>query len=114
MGRKRANNSKKKAKAPSEQHQKSHRRFWRYCFVLLLTGAVVLAWLSMSTFSPDDPPSPTVYPPKSHVDNAAGIVGAYISHYLRYWLGGGVYMGLVFATVTAGILLVGGRINYLP
>lgn len=115
MGRKRADNSKKKAKTPSDPHPKSHRRFWRYCFVLLLTCTVVLAWLSMSTFSPDDPPSPTVYSPKSRqVDNAAGIVGAYISHYLRYWLGGGVYMGLVFATVAAGILLVGGRINYLP
>ncbi len=110
MGRKRADNV-KKTEAPG--NRKSRGRFWRYCFVLLLTGTVVLAWLSMLTFSPDDPPSPTVYPPKHPVDNSAGIVGAYTSHYLRYWLGRGVYMGLVFATVAAGLLLFGGAINYL-
>ncbi len=102
----------KKTETPGEN--KSRYRFWRYCFVLLLTGTVVLAWLSMLTFSSYDPPSPTVYPPKDPVDNAAGIVGAYVSFYLRYWLGGGVYMGLVFATVASGVLLIGGRIDCLP
>jgi S-DNA-T family DNA segregation ATPase FtsK/SpoIIIE len=85
----------------------------RYSFVVLLAGAVALAWLSLLSYSPADPPSKAIYPPKNPVDNAAGIVGAYVAHTLRYWLGGGVYMGLVFATVAAFIWILGGRITAL-
>ncbi len=85
----------------------------RYCGVLLLTGLVVLSWLSLLTYSPQDPPSPAVYPPQKPT-NAAGIVGAYLAHLLRYWLGGGVYMGLTFASVAAFILVLGGRITAMP
>jgi len=90
-----------------------NRRFVRYCLVLLLLGAVVLLWLSLLTFSPTDPPSPAQYPPKRPVDNAAGIVGAHLAYYLRYWLGAGVYMVVLFATVAAGLMVLGGRVLYL-
>jgi S-DNA-T family DNA segregation ATPase FtsK/SpoIIIE len=85
----------------------------RYCGVLLLAGLVVLSWLSLLTYSSQDPPSPAVYPPQKPT-NAAGIVGAYLAHALRYWLGGGVYMGLTFASVAAFIMVLGGRITAMP
>ena len=81
----------------------------RYCLVLLLTGVVALAWLSLRTFSPTDAPSTVQNPPTQ--DNAAGIVGSYISYELRYWIGGGAYMALAFASVAAFIMVFGGRIS---
>jgi len=89
-------------------------RFLRYVLVLGLLGAVVLVWLSLLSYSPTDPPSPAVYPAKVPAENAAGIVGAHLAHFLRYWLGGGAYMGLLFATVAAGLMLFGGRLGELP
>jgi len=90
------------------------RRFWRYCFVLILTGAMALSWLSLLTFSPTDPPAPTVSTPRRSVDNAAGRVGAYLAYQLRYWLGGGAYMGLLFGSVAAVVMMLGGRVGDLP
>jgi len=104
-------------KATSRQPDPSERpgrRFWRYCLVLALVGGSVLAWMSLLTYSPTDPPSPVMVPPKSPVDNVAGIVGAYTAYLLRYWLGGGAYMGLLFVTVAAFLLAFGGRVGDLP
>jgi S-DNA-T family DNA segregation ATPase FtsK/SpoIIIE len=89
-------------------------RFLRYCFVLLLAGGVLLAWLSLLSFSPTDPPSTAMHPPKHPVDNRAGLVGAHLAYHLRYWLGVGVYMGLAFATAAALIMMLGGRITDWP
>ena len=88
-----------------------HHRFRRYAFVLVLTGLVTLGWLSMVTFSPTDPPAPTVSAPQAFVTNAAGRVGAYLAYQLHYWIGGGAYMGLAFASVAAVVLMLGGRIR---
>ena len=96
----------------SPSHGRGGWKAARDCAVLLLTGLVVLSWLSLLTYSPADPPSHAVYPPPKPA-NAAGIVGAYLAHELRYWLGGGVYMGLAFASVAAFILVLGGRISAL-
>ncbi len=93
---------------------KDSRRFRRYFFVLLLSGVVVLSWMSLLTYSPTDPPSLLVYPPKNPVDNAAGAVGAHLAYYLRYWVGAGAYMGLLFASIFAALLMLGGRITDLP
>jgi len=93
---------------------KSPRRFGRYFVILLLTGVVALTWLSVLTYSPTDPPSPTVSPPRSPVDNAAGRVGAFLAYHLHYWVGGGAYMALLFASVAAVVLMLGGRIGDLP
>jgi len=90
------------------------RRFWRYGFVLVLTGLIAVTWLSVLTYSPSDPPAPLVSPPKSPVDNAAGRAGAFVAYHLHYWLGGGIYMGLLFASVAAVIMMLGGRIADLP
>ena len=93
--------------------ERGSKRFVRYCFVLLLTGVVVLVWLSLLSFSPTDAPSPAVHPPQTPVVNAAGPIGAHLAYYLRYWVGAGVYMGVLFATVAAITLMFGGRIGFL-
>ncbi|MFP4139023.1 MAG: DNA translocase FtsK 4TM domain-containing protein [Phycisphaerae bacterium] len=85
--------------------------YWTYCFVALLTGVVILSWLSLLTYSPADPPGTVVYPPADPVNNAAGIVGAHLAHTLRYWLGGGAYMALLFATIAATIMMLGGKVT---
>ncbi|MDP7637813.1 MAG: DNA translocase FtsK 4TM domain-containing protein, partial [Phycisphaerae bacterium] len=89
-------------------------RFGRYCLVLVLAGVVAMAWLSLLTFSPTDPPAKLIYPPKSPVGNAAGTVGAHLAYWLRYWLGGGTYVGLLFVTLAAGIMVFGRRITEWP
>jgi len=89
-------------------------RFVRYCAVLLLAGCSSLAWMSLLTFDPADPPSPSVVAAGRAVHNAAGIVGAYIAYHLLYYLGGGVYMALLFATVAAFTLVFGGRVGEVP
>ena len=89
-------------------------RYLRYGFVLVLAATVGLLWVSLLTFSPTDWPSTLMHPPKQEVANAAGTVGAYVAHAMRYWLGGGVYMAVLFATVAAGLLLLGGRLSDLP
>jgi S-DNA-T family DNA segregation ATPase FtsK/SpoIIIE len=89
-------------------------RFLRYCVVLVLVGSAAVAWISLVSYSPTDPPSPNVVPPKSPVDNAAGIVGAYVADALLYWLGGGAYMALLFVTLAAFILALGGRVRDVP
>jgi len=89
------------------------RRFVRYCLVGLLLGAVLLCWLSLLTFDPADWPSKAVYP-HGPIKNAAGRVGAYLAFTLRYWVGGGAYMGLLFATVSGVVMVLGGRVRELP
>lgn len=89
------------------------RRFWRYGLVLVLAGVVALSWLSLLTYAPGDAPAPLASPPQYPVHNAAGRVGAMLAYYLHYWLGAGVYMGLLFASVAAGIMALGGRITDL-
>ncbi|KKK75330.1 hypothetical protein LCGC14_2874810, partial [marine sediment metagenome] len=75
----------------------------RYCLVILLAGAALLAWLSVLSYHPNDPPSSNVFPPQA-VRNAGGIVGAYLAHGLLYWLGDGAYALLLFATIVAVIM----------
>ncbi|MDY6914453.1 MAG: DNA translocase FtsK 4TM domain-containing protein [Planctomycetota bacterium] len=107
MAKKQEDNSAQAAQAGG------HGRFARYCLTLGWLGAVILAWLSLLSYSPTDWPSPSVYP-SPPVQNAAGGVGAALAYTLRYWLGGGVYMGLLFATVAAMIMIFGGSVRDLP
>ena len=90
------------------------KRFWRYCLVLVLLGSAALAWISLLSYSPTDPPSHVMVPAKDPVDNVAGVVGAYTAYTLRYWLGGGAYMALLFVTVAAFVLAAGGRVSDVP
>ena len=60
------------------------RRFARYALIIGLAGLVALVWTSMLSYSPTDPPARWDWPPKSPIDNHAGIVGAHIAHFLRF------------------------------
>ncbi len=86
-------------------------RYIRYFVIIFLVGAVVFCWLSLLTYNAADPPSPAVYPPLSNPSNAAGLVGAYVAYYLRYWFGVGAYMGLLFASVATVIMILGSRVR---
>jgi len=79
--------------------------------VLCLTGAVIVAWLSLLTYDPTDPPATLLSPPKSPVSNIVGPVGAHLAFTLRHYLGGGAYMGLGFATFAAVVMVFGGRVR---
>jgi len=78
--------------------------------VIGLCALVGLGWISMLTYSPTEYGSAWQQPP-SPVRNWAGKVGAFVAHTLRYWLGAGTYMALVFGSVAAGVLIVGGRVG---
>ncbi len=104
----------KPAATQSDGAKSDHSRFWKYSSVLILTGVILLAWLSVLTFDPTDTPSPVVSQGDTATHNAAGRVGAYISYNLHYWLGGGVYLGLIFGSVAAVMLMLGGKVSDLP
>ncbi len=109
-------NSGRKARAARAGERPEGRglRFLRYCMVLVLVGSAAVAWISLVSHSPTDPPAKIYVPAKSPVDNAAGIVGAYVADSLLYWLGGGAYMALLFVTLAAFILALGGRLRDVP
>ena len=88
-------------------------RFKRYCFIAALTGVVVFAWLSFLSSNRADPPSPLAPIPVQSVHNATGIVGAYFAFKLQYYFGCGIYIGLIFATVVAVVMILGGTIKDL-
>jgi S-DNA-T family DNA segregation ATPase FtsK/SpoIIIE len=104
---------KDKSRGDDHAHAGGH-RFVRYVVVGLLLGVIALAWLSLLSFCDTDPPSSLRMPPKSPVDNWCGTVGAQMAYWLRYWLGGGAYMGVLFATVAAVMLAFGGKVRDLP
>jgi S-DNA-T family DNA segregation ATPase FtsK/SpoIIIE len=108
MARKRSKNS----EAPGRRGESSQ-RFGRYCFIILMGGAVLLAWLSMLTFSKTDPPA-NMQVPRQPAANFAGVVGAYVAYGLRYWLGLGAYMLLLFLSVASVIMMAGGKVRDLP
>ena len=94
----------------SGRDQTPSQRFGRYSLVIGLCALVGLGWISMLTYSPTEYGSAWQVPP-APVRNWAGKVGAFVAHTLRYWLGAGTYMALVFGSVAAGVLIVGGRVG---
>ncbi len=88
-------------------------KFARYCLTLLVFGVMVLAWMSMASFSPNDPPSKIVYPPKSPVDNRVGLVGSYMSYSLHHWLGSGAIVGMILVTIWSFLGVLGRRTTNL-
>lgn len=59
---------------------------------LLLLAVVVVSALSLASYHPADPPGSLVYPPRLHVANWCGPLGASIAHHARTYLGLGAYL----------------------
>jgi S-DNA-T family DNA segregation ATPase FtsK/SpoIIIE len=90
-----------------------HGRFVRYCLFLLVAGLLTLTWLSVLTYEANDLGQWQIAPDEP-THNAAGIVGAHVAHTLLRYLGGGVYMGLLFVTIALGGLVFGMKMGELP
>ena len=73
---------------------------------------IMLLWPAMLTFDIGDWPSPNRYPNHSPSLNACGIVGAWFSYQLHYYLGVGTYPLLFFATLAVLARLVRHRIEH--
>ena len=100
LGMAKKDNAKAKTTPPAATTK--DRRFLKYCLVLIMGGLVTLAWVSVLTFSPEDRPNIEVaYDQSPQAQNAVGVIGAYVSYGLLYYLGGGAYVGLAMATVAA-------------
>src|SRR4051812_15462201 len=66
---------------------------------LLLLVVIVFSGLSLFSYDPADPPAHAVYPARLEVLNWCGPIGAYLAHYVRHWLGLGIYVLLAGALV---------------
>src|ERR1035437_9600316 len=108
-----AKKTKKEKGARGGSANRNGPRFKRDCFIAAVTGVVVFAWLSLLTSSRIDPPSPLAPIPAQGVHNATGIVGAYFAFKLQYYFGCGIYVGLIFATVLAVVMILGSTIKDL-
>ena len=78
---------------------------------LLALVACALLWPALITFDAGDWPSPHQYPHPDPTCNACGPVGACCAYYLRYWLGDGAYLLVLFATVAALTKLIRGDVG---
>ena len=112
MTRKKSKN--KNSKKPQQQPEKTggSSRFIGYFVSLIVLGAVVLIWLSVTSYDPADPPTPGSFPPDP-VKNRAGQIGALLADLLRRWIGVGVYVMMGLMTFWAGKRLIGKRVDHL-
>ncbi|MBT3279435.1 MAG: DNA translocase FtsK [Phycisphaerales bacterium] len=106
----------KDAKTKSSS-QRDH-QFWRVCGVLGALGIILLCWISLLSYSPDDPGQ---YALGRHVSasgqvivNQGGKIGAYLADALRYWLGIGAYGLLAVGTLWTALALCGRQIGHWP
>ncbi len=93
--------------APAAESMTARRRVIRTCGGLVLAGMLALGWAACLSHDVADAPSTQVYPPPQRVQNFAGAAGAAFSHYLFRWLGKGAYMGLLFGSVAATLVVMG-------
>ena len=78
---------KNKRKAKSAPKPAEH-QFWRVCGILTALGIILLCWISLMSYSPDDPGwyqrgsySPAL---SGAIRNYGGEVGAYLADAMRY------------------------------
>src|ERR1043166_4124113 len=75
-----------------------------------LVGLALLALacflsLPLRTYDPADPPSANVYPPRAHVTNACGHIGARVAHLLLEGMGLAAFYFVLSLIVVAVLLL---------
>jgi len=102
------------AKKQDNSELTESRRFVRYVVACILCGLLALAWVSMLSYSPDDPPSTRTVQPGAGVNNYAGTFGAYFAYGLHYWIGWGAYVALLGLSIGAVTLLLNQRIKDWP
>lgn len=78
--------------------------------LLALVGCALL-WPALVTFDAGDWPSPHQYPSPNPTFNACGPIGAWCAYYLRYWLGDGAYLLMLFVTLAALTKLIRGDVG---
>jgi S-DNA-T family DNA segregation ATPase FtsK/SpoIIIE len=100
--------------APADVQETPSGRFIRYCVAVGLLGLIVFIWMSLLTYSPQDWPPGSYEYPQQGFENAAGRIGAFLSHTILHWLGNGVFLAMVFLTIAAGMLLFNGKLTDLP
>ncbi|UCE62193.1 MAG: DNA translocase FtsK 4TM domain-containing protein [Phycisphaerales bacterium] len=83
---------------------------WPICALVLC----VFLWPAMLTFDAGDWPSPNQFPHHTPTMNACGVVGAWCSYQLFFYVGDGVYPLLLFATLAALVRLVRGELRGIP
>ncbi len=79
---------------------------------ILAVACCVFLWSSLLTFDAGDWPSPHQFPHNQPAANACGLVGAYLAHGMRHYLGDGAYPLLLFSTFAALTKLVRGRVGH--
>ncbi|MBI1825325.1 MAG: DNA translocase FtsK [Planctomycetes bacterium] len=78
---------------------------------LMGLAAAALLWPAMFTFHLGDWPSPHQFPHNDPTANACGVIGAWCVYYLRYFLGDGAYILLLFCTLAALLKIARGEIR---
>lgn len=73
--------------------------------------ACVFAWPALLTFHIGDWPSPNQFPQNNPAENACGAVGAVLAYTLRYLIGDGAYLLLLFATLATILKLARGQVG---
>jgi DNA segregation ATPase FtsK/SpoIIIE, S-DNA-T family len=84
-------------------------------FLIPIATLVVclILWPAMLTFNAGDWPSPNQFPHNAPTANACGVVGAWCSYYLSYYLGDGTFPLLLFTTLAGALRLVRGEIGHV-
>ncbi|MFW6124564.1 MAG: DNA translocase FtsK [Pirellulales bacterium] len=78
---------------------------------LALLVVTVFLVLSLTSYDPADPPAQLVYPPRAHVTNLCGPIGALAAHWLLYALGLGAYGLVAVLGIVDGLLFARQRID---
>jgi DNA segregation ATPase FtsK/SpoIIIE, S-DNA-T family len=86
--------------------EKAQRR--RVTIGLVLLGLAMLFFVSVVSYSPDDPIGWANHPRNENIENMVGPVGAYAAHASRFLVGTGCYL-IVALMVIFGAMFVSGR-----
>ena len=87
-------------------------RRYRVIAGLVLLGLALLLLISVASHDPHDPPALDFqYPSSPRITNMVGIVGAYVSHVGRTFLGTGCYLVVLLMAILGAALVAGRRVE---
>jgi len=73
----------------------------RFCVTALVSVACLFAWVALFSYNVADPPGNTVWPLNQPPANLCGPFGAWLAHYLLYYLGVGAYAAATLLAIAA-------------